>query len=93
MSHRYFRATEEVYEDVRRTLDQAWGLPDSTGTVTCILPANVGIRDENGLMLLAVQDEFCGFTVAVDVLPQLLASGAIEEIQESAYRVVVSKWP
>jgi hypothetical protein len=93
MTHRFFRATEEVYEGVRLTLDEAWGLPNDIGTVTCFEPAATGLRDENNLLVLAVRHEFCQFSVASDLLPQLLAAGAIEEIEEAAYRAALPQTP
>lgn len=82
---RYFRATAAVYEQARATLDAAWGLPDGIGTVTCIEPAATAPRDQQGRVLLAVADEFASYIAAVDLLPQLLASGVVEEIDEAAY--------
>jgi hypothetical protein len=85
---RYFRcdAGDAAYEQIRSTLDAAWGLPDAaTKTVTCIDPAAVAPRDAQGRIVLAVQPEFCEFTVAVDLLPQLLASGVVAEITAAEY--------
>lgn len=79
---RYFRATAEVYELARQTLDQAWGHVPPT---TCIDPAARAPRDSHGHVVLAVADEFCEFSTAVDLLPQLLASNAIEEIDRQAF--------
>ena len=85
---RYFRtASDEVYEQARLTLDAAWGHPnEATKTVTCIDPAAVAPRDAQGRIVLAVPDSFCQFTVAADLLPQLLAAGVVEEIDEATYR-------
>jgi hypothetical protein len=82
---RYFRSTDAVYEQARAALDAAWGLPNDTGTVTCIEPAATAPRDAQSRIVLAVDDSFCAYTVAVDLLPQLLASGAVEEIDREAY--------
>lgn len=90
---RYFRSAAAVYEQARATLDAAWGLPNDTGTVTCIEPAQSAPRDAQGLVVLAVNDEFCTYSVAVDLLPQLLASGAVEEIDREAYMAAVSVAP
>ena len=87
---RYFRSTAAVYEQARAALDTAWGLPNDTGTVTCIEPAATAPRDAQGRVILAVDESFCAFTVAVDLLPQLLASGAVEEIDRQAYLAVVN---
>lgn len=90
---RYFRSAENVYEQARAALDAAWGLPNGKGTATCIEPAKNAPHDADGRVLLAVADEFCAFTVAVDLLPQLLASGAVEEIDEATYKAAARREP
>lgn len=88
MSQRYFRtADESLYEQVRLGLDVAWGHP-SGGTVTCIDPAAVAPRDAQGRILLAVKPEFTEFPAASAMLPDLLASGAVEEITAAEYQPV-----
>jgi hypothetical protein len=87
---RYFRATETVYEQARAALDAAWGLPNALGTQTCIEPAATAPRDAQGRVLLAVHDEFCVLPAAAEMLPQLLASGAVEEITAAEYQAAVS---
>jgi hypothetical protein len=84
---RFFRtSSSEVYEQARLTLDAAWGHPTADGkTITCVAPADVAPRDSEGRILLAVDDEFCTYSVAVDLLPQLLASGVVEEIDRETY--------
>lgn len=85
---RYFlTASDEIYEQARLTLDAAWGHPnEATKTVTCIDPAAVAPRDAQGRIVLAVLESFCEFTVAADLLPQLLAAGVVEEIDKATYR-------
>ena len=83
---RFFRAADAVYEQARSTLDAAWGLPNDKGTVTCIEPAATAPQDAQGRVLLAVDDSFCTYSTAADLLPQLIASGAVEEINEATYR-------
>jgi hypothetical protein len=88
---RYFRATSAVYEQARAALDVAWGHPTADGrTLTCIQPAATAPRDAQGRVLLAVDDSFCAYTVAVDLLPQLLAIGAVEEIDAATYRAAIT---
>lgn len=79
---RYFRATPGVYELARQTLDQAWGHVPPT---TCIEPAARAPHDSQGNVVLAVADEFCEFSTAVDLLPQLLSASAIEEIDRPTF--------
>lgn len=90
---RFFRAIEAVYEQARAALDDAWGLPNDKGTVTCIEPAATAPHDSQGRVLLAVNDEFCQYTEAAEMLPQLLASGAVKEIDQAAYMEAVSRIP
>lgn len=86
---RFFRSTDAVYEQARTTLDAAWGLPNALGTATCIEPAATAPHDSQGRVLLAVNDEFCAFTVVDELLPQLLSTGAVEEITEADYRAAM----
>jgi hypothetical protein len=92
---RYFRTSDaDLYESIRLQLDAAWGHPTPDGkTRTCIDFASVAPRDSQGRIVLAVRDEFCEYSVAVDLLPQLLASGAVEEISEAAYRAALPQVP
>lgn len=83
MSHRYFRtSSDEVYEQTREALDAAWGIEPPQ---TCIQPAATAPRDSDGRILLAVDEEFCAYSVASEMLPALLASGAAEEIDGETY--------
>jgi hypothetical protein len=84
---RYFRTpSDDVYEQARATLDAAWSHVPPT---TCIEPAATAPRDSQGSIVLAVNDEFCTYSVAVEVLPQLLAGGHVEETTEAEYRAAV----
>jgi hypothetical protein len=88
---RFFRTADEaLYESIRLQLDAAWGHPTPDGqTVTCFDPAAVAPRDANGRLLLAVKDEFATWEPAATLLPQLLASGAVDEITAAEYQPVV----
>lgn len=81
---RFFATDAVTYEAVRVGLDSAWGHP-KPGSVTCIEPAATAPRDASGLALLGVHSEFCEFPEARDVLSQLLAGGAVDEITEAEY--------
>lgn len=85
---RFFRclAGDEVYEQIRQTLDAVWGHPDAeTKTVTCIDPASVAPRDTQGRIMLATSEAFCEYEAAAQMLPQLLDSAMIEEIDAATY--------
>jgi len=86
---RMFRSSAAVYEQVRASLDAAWGLPNGLGTATCIEPADTAPRDGQGRVVLAVHDSFCEFPAVAELLPQLLASGAVEEITAAEYQAAV----
>ncbi|MFM8735389.1 MAG: hypothetical protein ACKOC8_09365 [Pirellulales bacterium] len=83
---RFFRGSPAIYEQVRQSLDSAWGNPSENGTVTCIEPEATAPHDNQGRVLLGVNNEFCEFPAVAEILPQLLASGAVEEISEATYR-------
>ena len=85
---RYFRTTSDaVYEQARLTLDAAWG---HVAPTTCIEPAATAPRDSQGRIVLAVNDEFCAYSVAAELLPQLLANGAVAEIDAATYMAAVN---
>ena len=86
---RFFRSPPAVYEQVRATLDAAWGHPSENGTKTCIEPESTAPRDAQGRVLLAVNDEFCQYDAVAAMLPQLLASGTVEEIDAATYQAAV----
>jgi hypothetical protein len=86
---RYFRcdAGDEAYEQARLALDAAWGHPNAdTNTQTCIDPAAVAPRDLAGRIVLAVNDEFCAYPAAAEMLSLMLGSGAAIEISEADYQ-------
>jgi hypothetical protein len=91
---KYFRTADAaLYESIRLQLDAAWGHPTPDGrTLTCFDPAAVAPRDAAGRLLLAVKDEFVTWEPAATLLPQLLASGAVVEIDAAAY-LPVSQLP
>jgi hypothetical protein len=89
MTQRYFRADEATYEAVRQQLDAAWGLP-ANGQETCYAPAWRGQKDANGMLLLAVREEFATWEPAATLLPQLLASGAVQEIDAATYHAAAT---
>lgn len=88
MSQRYFRTADAaLYEQVRLGLDAEWGHVPPT---TCIDPAAVAPRDAQGRIVLGVKPEFTEFPATAAILPDLLASGAVEEITEADYRAAVA---
>jgi len=89
MASRYFRSDAATYEAIRLQLDAAWGHGPGTGTDTCFEPAATAPHDPEGRPLLGVRPEFCEYDAVAAMLPQLLASGAVEEIDEATYRAAL----
>jgi len=86
IERRFFRIPDDAtYEAIRGQLDAAWGHPDGV-TVTCVDPAIVAPRDDSGAILLAVDVQFCSYPLVAELLPQLLASGAVQEITAAQYQ-------
>lgn len=84
MDQRFFRSDETTYEAVRLSLDSQWGHPSNIAT-TCFEPAATAPKDSRGRVLLAVLPQFCELAAVAEALPQLLASGAVEEISQAEY--------
>jgi hypothetical protein len=88
---RFFRSTDEVYEGVRAALDAAWGYANAeTKTATSLTPAVDAPRDSQGRAYLVIAAVYCGYEATAEMLPQLLASGAVEEISEAEYGAVAN---
>lgn len=83
--NRYYRIkSDDLYEQTRLALDAAFGHPAVRAT-TCIDPAAVAPRDTQGNILLSVREDWLSWDAVAAMLPQLLASGVVEEISEAAY--------
>ena len=94
MTQRYFRSDAGTYDAVRLSLNAAWGFPNA-GTQNCILPASdpTAPIDGQGRIYLAVTDEWCEWPAVAAVLPGLLSSGAVEEVNRDAYMAAMPVGP
>ena len=92
MMQRYFKAKEQIYEAVRLQLDAAWGHPNRLAT-TCVEPAATAPHDAQGMVVLAVNAEFCAYEAVAAVLPSLLATGAVVEITAEEYAAALPPDP
>lgn len=83
---RYFRSTAAVYEVVSAQLDAAYGYPNTTTKTERALPlaSNLPV-DDQGRVYLAISAEYCEYVLPSQMLPQLLASSAVEEIDAATY--------
>lgn len=87
---RYFRSTPAVYEQINATLDAAYGYPNAETKTLRTLPQTADLpSDAQGRAYLAVPQEFCDYILPSEMLPQLLASSAVEEVSEAAYRALL----
>ena len=87
---RYFRSTDEVLSLVNAQLDAAYGYPnDATRTNTALPPAAECQHDAEGRVYLAVDGAYCDFILPSEMLPQLIDSGMVEEIDEAAYASIL----
>ena len=87
---RHFRSTVAVYQSVCDALDAAYGYPHPETLTDRALPLVESLpADSQGRVYLAVSAEYCEFTLPSELLPQLLASGAVEEITAEEYGAVL----
>ena len=87
---RHFRAAPAVYAEICRRLDEAYGYPNAETKTERALPlASELPTDLQGRVYLQIESEVCDSAVPSQMLPQLLASGAVEEIDEATYQAAV----
>jgi len=91
---RYFRSSPAVYASVCAQLDAAWGYPNAETKTERTLPlANDLPTDAQGRVHLAISSEYCDYILPSQMLPELLASGAVEEIDAAAYEAILPPLP
>jgi len=86
---RFLKASPAVYESMRAEIDAAWGYP-TAHTQTCIPPASEQFKAADGDCVLGVKLEWTTWDPVATELPQLIASGLVEEISEAEYWAVVT---
>lgn len=91
---RYFRSSPAVYADICAQLDAAYGYPNPETKTERTLPLASELPfDDAGRVYLAISSEYCEYVLPSQLLPQLLASGAVEEISEAEYRAALPTLP
>jgi hypothetical protein len=91
---RYFRAAPAVYASICAQLDEAYGYPNADTKTERTLPLATELpSDSSGRVYLAVDSAYCDFILPGQMLPELIASGAVEEIDAAAYQSVIVKGP
>lgn len=91
---RYFRSTPAVYADICSQLDAAYGYPNAETKTERTLPLASGLpADGQGRVYLAVDAAYCDYILPGEMLPQLLASGAVEEVDAATYAALLPAGP
>lgn len=91
---RYFRSTPAVYADICAQFDAAYGYPNAETKTDRTLPLATDLpADGQGRVYLAVDAAYCEYILPGEMLPELLASGAVEELTEAQYVAAVPQVP
>jgi len=89
---RYFRSSPAVYASICEQLDAAYGYPNTeTKTLRTLPLASELPSDAQGRVYLAIRAEYCEYVLPSELIPQLLASGAVQEITEAEYRAATAR--
>lgn len=89
---RYFRAQPSVYATVCSQLDAAYGYPNAATKTERTLPLASDLPlDKQGRVYLAISSEYCDFILPEQMLPNLLSSGAVEEITAADYAALLPR--
>jgi hypothetical protein len=87
---KYFRSTAAVYVAICQQLDAAYGYPNEATKTLRSLPLPKDLpTDEQGRVYLAIDAYYLDFILPSQMLPDLLASGAVEEITPQQYDSVL----
>jgi hypothetical protein len=89
MSQRYFITAESTYEDLRQALNVQLAYPNDLGK-SVFQTALYAPRDGFRRVLLAVDTDLPNYTTIDAAIAPLLASDAMEEIDEAAYLTAVA---
>ena len=86
---RYFRSTDELLSQVTAQLDAAYEYPNAETKTNTALPHHSECpHDSEGRVYVAVDDAYCDFILPSQMIPQLIASGLVEEVDESVFMAV-----
>ncbi len=87
---RYFCSSPSVYADICAQLDAAYGYPNDATKTLRTLPLAADLpSDTQGRVYLAISAEYCQYILPSEMLPELLASGAVNEVSEAEYRALL----
>lgn len=87
---RYFRASVDVYVSICSQLDAAYGYPNADTRTDRTLPLASDLpADGQGRIYLAVDALYCDYILPGEILPELLATGAVEEVDAATYAALL----
>lgn len=87
---KYFRYMPAVYATICDQLDEAYGYPDLETKTQRTLPLVADLAaDGKGHVYLAVSSKYWNSTLPSQMLPDLLASGAVDEITAMQYEAIL----
>lgn len=86
---RYFRATPAVYASICAQLDEAYGYPNETGTLRTLPLAETLPHDAQGRVYCNIPAYYCEYILPSEMLPQLIGSGAVEEVTAAVYEALL----
>lgn len=87
---RYFRSLPAIYASICSQLDAAYGYPNAETKTERALPLASDLpADDQGRVYLAISADYCDYVLPSEMLPQLLASGDVEEIDAATYEAVL----
>jgi hypothetical protein len=90
---RYFRASPAVYAEIGAQLDAAYGYPSADMKTLRTLPLASDLRqDADGRVYLFISAEYCNYILPSQMLPDLLASGAVEELTAEQWLAIWPPW-
>lgn len=91
---RYFRSVPAVYADICAELDAAYGYPSAETKTERTLPLASDLPSDNqARVYLAVDAAYCDYILPGEMLPDLLASGAVEEVDAATYAALLPPMP
>lgn len=87
---RYFRSTPAVYGSICTQLDAAYGYPNAETKTERALPLVADLpADDQARVYLAISAAYCDFNLPAEMLPQMIASGAVGEVTAAVYEALL----
>lgn len=94
MTGRYFRSPPAVYASICAQLDAAYGYPNAETKTERALPMPDTLpTDPQGRVYLAISADYCDYILPSQMLPEMIASGAVEEVTAEQYKALLPPMP